>query len=62
MIESDITNVFDAQIDFQGVGAIKVSDGEVFMFPVEMLRKLIEVAEAKQSDKVVVFIKRSNPA
>ncbi len=52
----DIEDLIDLQIRQQGVATIKVSDGEVFVFTEDTLRKLLANAAANEERRVVVFI------
>ncbi len=52
---SDVNELIEAQIQSQGVSAIKVSDGHVFTFTLETLQRMVEQAQA--TGRVVVFVK-----
>lgn len=57
MKEGTVADVVDAQISSQGVSCITVSDGCVFTFTARVLEQLL--AQAQDSGRVVVFVKRA---
>lgn len=54
--EQDITQYVDEKIEQDGVVAMKVTDGEVFVFTDVTLRKLLAQAEGSPEKKAIVFI------
>lgn len=54
---SDIKEIFDSQVSYQGVGCIVVSDGVVLCLPVKALEDFLEKARSNETQKVVVFVK-----
>lgn len=46
-----------ASVEANGVGSLKVKDGEIFMFSEHCLQKLIEQARTNPEGTVLVFVK-----
>lgn len=53
---SSIADIADAHIQQTGLVAVKVKDGEMFIFTDVTLRQLLKQAESNPTRKVMVFI------
>lgn len=49
--------ILETQMDSQGVGCIRVKDGQVFLFSERTLQNLLEQAKASPEKKALVFVK-----
>jgi hypothetical protein len=58
----DLNEEIEAQLAHQGVAAIRVEDGEVFILTVDMLDRLRAAADERGTDRVVVFVKTRSDA
>lgn len=61
MKEENIEDIFDEHIKQGGPVAMKVDDGEVFIFTETTLRALLAQAEKNPERKVVIFIPVDRP-
>jgi hypothetical protein len=55
----NMMDVFDAQIQMQGIGCITVKDGTMLMLPVAALEQILEKAKASKEQRALVFVKRT---
>ncbi len=53
--DADISDLMEAQLQHQGVGCVRVSDGHVFTFTSATLEAMVE--KARESGKVIVFVR-----
>jgi hypothetical protein len=56
--EATVNDIIDAHLEKNGVAVSSVKDGHVFKFTLSALRQLVANAEAKQTDRVVLFVQR----
>jgi hypothetical protein len=55
---TDVSAIIDAELDRNGVSVVRVSDGHVFTFTLAALHQLAASAEAKGSERVMLFVQR----
>jgi hypothetical protein len=55
--DNDLAEVIDTQIQAQGVACFKVSDGQVFIFTIDTLERLLAGAKSHPSQVAKVFVK-----
>ncbi len=60
MNPEDLSELVEAQIESQGVSCLSATDGHVLTFTLELLERL--VARARESGRVIVFVKTQVPS
>lgn len=50
-----------AQAEVNGVAAVKVSDGEIFMLTRKLVESLIDKMEKENQDRIVMFVRSGPP-